>query len=190
MEEHNQGRAANHSAGSGTVKKEIKEWIKSIALAVALAIVIRMFFLEVFLVEGTSMFPTLEHQERLIVNKAVYHFREPERKEIVVFNYSPSRDFIKRVAAQEGEEVELRNGRLYVDGRSLQEPYLKESTREDVGDYGPAVVPEGHLFVLGDNRSNSMDSRDEAVGFVSLEQVKGKAFFVFWPPANMRMLGL
>lgn len=190
MEEQKQESFENKAVSSGNVRKEIKEWVKSIALAVVLAIVIRVFLLEVFLVEGTSMVPTLEHQERLIVNKAVYHFREPQRQEIVVFNYSPRRDFIKRVAGQEGEKVEVRDGQLFVEGKPVEEPYLGENGSNNVKDYGPAVVPEGHLFVLGDNRSNSMDSRDDSVGFVSLEQVKGKAFFVFWPPSDLRTLDM
>ncbi|MDO9534616.1 MAG: signal peptidase I [Bacillota bacterium] len=168
-----------------SVKKEVKEWARSILLAVVLAVIIRLFLIEVFLVEGTSMFPTLQHQERLIVNKAVYHLREPEKGEIIVFNYSPRRDFIKRVVALNGDTVEIRNGELYVNDDLIDEPYIENSS---VMDFGPVVVPEGHAFVLGDNRSNSMDSRDSAVGYISLERVKGKAFVIFWPPYHLRLL--
>ena len=167
------------------VNKEVKEWARSIILAVVLAVIIRLFLIEVFLVEGTSMFPTLQHQERLIVNKAVYYLREPEKGEIVVFNYSPRRDFIKRVIALNGDTVEIRSGELYVNDDLVDEPYIENYSAMD---FGPVVVPEGHAFVLGDNRSNSMDSRDSAVGYISLERVKGKAFVIFWPLINLRLL--
>ncbi|HHT47549.1 MAG TPA: signal peptidase I [Firmicutes bacterium] len=168
-----------------SLHKEIKEWARSIILAVALAVIIRMFFLEVFLVEGTSMFPTLHHHERLIVNKATYYLSKPEKGDIIVFNFSPRRDFIKRVIALEGDVVELIGGCLYINNELVNEPFVENHSMTD---FGPIVVPEGHAFVLGDNRSNSMDSRDSAVGCVSLEKVKGKAFLVFWPPFNARLL--
>lgn len=168
------------------LRKEIMEWARSIIVAVAIAVLIRLFLLEVFLVEGTSMYPTLQHHERLIVNKAVYHFKKPDKGEIIVFNYSPQRDFIKRVVAVEGDSVEIINGKLFINDREIDEPYIENYS---MSDYGPAVVPEGHIFVLGDNRGNSMDSRDPAVGYISLELIKGKAFVVFWPPFKARMLG-
>jgi signal peptidase I len=168
-----------------SVQKEIKEWARSIILAVILAVIIRLFFLEVFLVEGTSMVPTLQHHERLIVNKVTYYLSEPEKGDIIVFNFSPRRDFIKRVVALEGDVVELIDGRLFINNERINEPFIENHS---ITDFGPVVVPEGHAFVLGDNRSNSMDSRDSAVGCVSLEKVKGKAFLVFWPPFNARLL--
>lgn len=164
---------------------ELKEWLKSIALAVVIALIIRFFFFETFLVEGTSMFPTLKHHERLIVNKIVYQINEPQQGDIVVFNYSPRRDFIKRIIAFGGDAVEIREGRLYVNEELQQEPYIH---RQMMHDYGPIVVPAGHIFVLGDNRDNSMDSRDPAVGSISLERVKGKAMFVFWPITSAGLL--
>lgn len=168
-----------------SVQKEIKEWARSIILAVILAVIIRMFFLEVFLVEGESMFPALQHHERLVVNKVTYFLSEPEKGDIVVFNFAPQRDFIKRVVALEGDVVEIIDGRLYIDNELINEPFIENHSKTN---FGPAVVPEGHAFVLGDNRSNSMDSKDSAVGYVSLEKVKGKAFLVFWPPFNARLL--
>jgi len=166
-------------------KKEAKEWVRSILLAVALALVIRLFLFQVTVVEGTSMFPTLDNHERLIVNKAVFYFQKPQKGDIIVFNYSAHRDFIKRVVAMEGDIVEIKKGRLYVNNLLVDEPYIKNNIMTD---FGPVVVPRGHAFVLGDNRNNSMDSRDPAVGFIPLERIKGKAMFVFWPPFNMRLL--
>ncbi len=168
-----------------TLKKEIREWVRSILLAVVLAVIIRLFFFQVTVVEGTSMYPTLDNHERLIVNKAVFYLKQPEKGDIIVFNYSANRDFIKRVVALEGDVVEIKNGRLYVNNQLKEEPYIKNYTMVD---FGPVVIPEGHVFVLGDNRNNSMDSRDPSVGYIPLENIKGKALLVFWPPFNMRLL--
>ena len=168
------------------VGSELKEWVKSILLAVVIALVIRFFFFETFLVEGTSMHPTLQHHERLIVNKIVYNFKEPEQGDIIVFNYSFRRDFIKRIIGLAGDEVEIRNGNLYVNEKLQDEPYIQDQVMYD---FGPVVVPHGEIFVLGDNRDNSMDSRDPAVGSISLERVKGKAMLVFWPFSNAGLLG-
>lgn len=131
------------------------------------------------------MYPTLKHHERLIVNKIVYSFKEAEQGDIIVFNYSPRRDFIKRIIAFGGDEVEIRDGRLYVNEELRVEPYIH---KQAMYDYGPVIVPGGHIFVLGDNRDNSMDSRDPAVGPVSLEKIKGKAMLVFWPIPSAGLL--
>ena len=165
--------------------REIMEWVRSIVLAIIIAVVIRLFLFEVFLVEGSSMYPTLHNHERLIVNKATYSFHEPEKGDIIVFSYSPQRDFIKRVVAVEGDTVEIVENSLYINGEQIDESYLEDY---HVMDFGPVLIPDDHIFVLGDNRGNSMDSRDPSVGYVSLESVKGKAVLVFWPPVNGRLL--
>ncbi len=165
--------------------REAKEWTRSIVLAVIIAIFIRLFLFEVFLVEGSSMYPTLQNHERLIVNKATYFFNEPQKGDIIVFSFSPQRDFIKRVVAVEGDIVEISGGKLFVNNVALDEPYIEGY---QMMNFGPVTIPEGHIFVLGDNRGNSMDSRDPAVGYVSREKVKGKAIVVFWPPFEGRLL--
>jgi len=165
--------------------REAKEWTRCIVLAVIIAVFIRLFLFEVFLVEGSSMYPTLQNHERLIVNKATYFFNEPEQGDIIVFKFSPQRDFIKRVIGVEGDVVEISDGRLLVNNILRNEPFLENYYMMN---FGPVTIPEGHIFVLGDNRGNSMDSRDPAVGYVSLERVKGKAVVVFWPPYNGRLL--
>ena len=163
-----------------SLSEEIKDWVVSIAIAVVLAFLIRTFIVELYLVEGPSMRPTLQSAERLVVNKFIYRFRPPERGEILVFRYprDPSRDFIKRVIAIPGDTIEIKEGRVYVNAALLNEEYILSRTR---GDYPLATVPEGHIFVMGDNRNNSEDSRFADVGFVPFGLIKGKAILVFWP---------
>lgn len=164
---------------------EIWEWIKSILIAVILAVVIRFFILEVFLVDGSSMLPTLNDRERLIVNKFQYHFQDPQAGDVLIFSFSNDRDFIKRVIGVPGDEILVEEGQIVVNGVPFIEDYISDTTQ---GQYGPVTVPEGYYFVMGDNRNNSMDSRDPAVGFISSERIKGKAFLVFWPFQNIRLI--
>ncbi len=166
--------------------KELWDWTRSILIAVVLALLIRIFLFEVFVVEGRSMYPTLVETERLMVNKIVYHFEEPQLGDVIVFEHEPGRDFIKRVIGVEGDMVEIKNGQVYLNDRSLDEHYLNEDIL--MYDYGPVEVPPGYLFVLGDHRQNSMDSRDPRVGFVSEDYLKGRAFFIFWPPWEARVI--
>ena len=165
----------------------IKEWGTSFIIAIALAMFIRTFIVELYMVEGPSMTPTLINGERLVVNKFIYRFQKPVKGEVVIFRYprDPSRDFIKRVIATEGDTIEIRDGRVYVNGQQLSEDYIKEKTR---GSYPLSTVPEGTVFVMGDNRNNSEDSRFSDVGFVPLHLLKGKAILVFWPVGNFKML--
>ena len=167
--------------------EEIKDWIVSIAIAIVLAFLIRYFIVELYLVDGPSMRPTLQSAERLVVNKFIYRFRAPERGEILVFRYprDPSRDFIKRVIAIPGDTIEIKDGRVYVNSTLLNEPYILSKTR---GNYPLATVPEGHIFVMGDNRNNSEDSRFADVGFVPFDLLKGKAMLVFWPIGQFKTL--
>jgi signal peptidase I len=131
------------------------------------------------------MQPTLYPRDRIIVNKVLYRLRPPARGDVVVFKFplDPQRDFIKRIIALEGETVEIRQGYVYINGRRLEEPYLPYET---VSDYGPSEVPPGYLFVMGDNRNNSEDSR--VWGALHQKYLVGKAFFVYWPPHRMGMI--
>ncbi len=167
--------------------QEVKDWVVSILIALVLAFFIRYFIVELYMVEGPSMRPTLVNSERLVVNKFIYHFKQPERGELLVFRYprDPSRDFIKRVIAVAGDTIELKDGRLFLNGQLLNETYILEKTR---GSYPLATVPEGTIFVMGDNRNNSEDSRFRDVGFVPLDMVKGKAVMVFWPLDHIKTL--
>ena len=160
--------------------EEAKDWLISILVAVILAFIIRTFIVELYIVDGPSMRPTLESHERLVVNKFLYAFRSPEKGEILVFQYprDTSRDFIKRVIATQGDTIEIKDGRVYVNDKVLNEDYILEKTRSE---YPKSVVPEGTVFVMGDNRNNSEDSRFADVGFVPYHLIKGKAVLVFWP---------
>jgi len=166
---------------------EIKDWIVSIVVAVALAMFIRTFIVELYVVDGPSMRPTLESAERLVVNKFIYRFRAPEKGEVLVFQYprDPSRDFIKRVIATPGDTIEIREGRVLVNDQILVEDYILEKTRSE---YPKMTVPEGRIFVMGDNRNNSEDSRFADVGFVPYDLIKGKAVMVFWPLSSYKTL--
>ncbi|MFY9413089.1 MAG: signal peptidase I [Dethiobacteria bacterium] len=166
---------------------EIWEWIRSIAIAVVLALLIRFFLFEVFIVEGKSMYPTLESYNRLVVDKISYRFNEPGYGDIIVFESHTGRDFIKRVIGVGGDTIEIRAGKVYRNGTLLDEPYLMGQT--DYQDYGPAEVPAGCFFLMGDFRENSLDSRDPRVGFISRERIKGRACLVFWPPGEAKVLG-
>ena len=166
---------------------EIKDWIVSIVVAVALAMFIRTFIVELYVVDGPSMRPTLESEERLVVNKFVYRFRVPEKGEVLVFQYprDPSRDFIKRVIATPGDTIEIHEGRVLVNDQLLTEDYILEKTRSE---FPKMTVPEGRIFVMGDNRNNSEDSRFADVGFVPYDLIKGKAVLVFWPISAYKTL--
>jgi signal peptidase I len=174
-------------------KNEVWEWIKALAIAGILAFIIRSFLFAPFLVDGLSMMPTLENRERLIVNKFVYFLHTPQPGEIIVFHADAERDYIKRVIAVEGQTVSMRNDVLYIDGKAVDEPYLNEY-KEDARrkgmllteDFGPVEVPKGHIFVMGDNRQNSTDSR--IIGPVEIDRVVGRADLVMWPLNQIRLL--
>ena len=165
---------------SSIIGQELKSWIISIVLAIVVALLIRNFVVELYVVDGPSMQPTLLDGERLVVNKFIYHWRDPMKSEVVIFRYprDHSRDFIKRVIAVGGDTIEIKDGHVYVNDALVNEDYISEKTRTE---YPKQTVPEGTLFVCGDNRRNSLDSRFPDVGFVPLELVKGKATLIFWP---------
>lgn len=181
------------SSKSGTSWQDsVNDWLVSIIVAVALAFCIRTFLFEPYMVEGSSMFPSLISHERLIVNKFSYFVTDPKRGEIIVFRYpkDESRDFIKRVIAVGGDTIEMRDGTVLVNGKKVEENYTYKDDPKgpNKSSYRKSVVPQEHIFVLGDNRNNSEDSRFADVDFVPLKLVKGKAAVAFWPFDRMRMM--
>ena len=163
-------------------------------LIVAFALVfgfVRPFVVEAFYIPSGSMIPTLLVGDRVLVNKFIYRFEEPERGDVVVFesvepNPDGTRDdLIKRVVAVGGDEVAVRDGVLSINGEPQNEPYVNDRF-PDSSFFGPTVIPEGHIFAMGDNRSNSRDSR--FFGPVPFENIEGEAFVVFWPPSRIGLL--
>ncbi len=161
-----------------------------IIVLVAFALVfgfVRPFVLEAFYIPSESMVPTLEVGDRVFVNKFIYRFHEPERGDIVVFGSleNGDDDLIKRVVAVPGDRVRIHNGVLKVNGETQEEPYVKAQF-PDGTIYGPEKVPEGEVFVMGDNRANSRDSR--FFGPVPIDDIEGKAFFRYWPPSRIGLV--
>ena len=158
-----------------------------VIVLVAFALVfgfVRPFVLEAFYIPSESMVPTLEVGDRVFVNKFVYRFSDPGRGDVVVFEdvEGETEDLIKRVVAVGGDRVTFGRGVLRVNGEPQEEPYVN-SRFPDNGSYGPTTVPEGHVFVMGDNRGNSRDSR--FFGPVPIENIEGEAFVSFWPPSRI-----
>ncbi len=172
----------------------VKENIESLIWAVALALVIRTFIMAPFKIPSGSMRPTLIEGDRILVNKFLYHFREPRRGDIIVFRYpdDTKRPFIKRLAAVGGDTVEIRDGRLLVNGETVEGDHVFFSTTRyhNQGPYGQedqtVQVPEGAFYVLGDNSLSSHDSR--FWGFVGRKHVIGQAMCIFWPVTRWRAL--
>ena len=170
--------------------REIAEWILCIVIAVSVALFLKTFIMTVAHVDGASMLNTLHDKERLITWKLGY---EPERNDIVIFQPREStpenkKYFVKRVIATEGQSVQIDydQNAVFVDGEKIDEPYIPEKMLDIT--YGSTdywIVPEDHVFVMGDNRNNSRDSRSDSVGFVSEDSIEGKVIFRFWPLNKM-----
>jgi signal peptidase I len=171
------------------------EWIVIAVLALAAAFVIRTFLLQQFAVDGKSMLGTLHSGDRVLVNKLSYDLHDPRHGDIVVLEDTQeslnTRDLIKRVIALPGETIEYRDCRLFIDGEQIEEPYLDpDLVRPDrCGAAQEAVeIEPGHVFVMGDNRSASLDSRTPAIGQIPYDDLIGRAFVVVWPTSDWRWL--
>ena len=162
-------------------------WLRDVVISLVGSAFFIVFLYQPVKVEGTSMMPTLEDQERVFINKFVYKLEPIERGDVIVFRYprDPSKSYIKRVIAVPGDRVKILEGVVYVNGRRLAEPYLPEEY-EDVRSYNEALVPEHSYFVLGDHRNLSNDSRD--FGPVDKDFIYGKAVFSYWPFAKLGKL--
>lgn len=163
------------------------EVVKTVALAFVLSLGIRTFVAEARYIPSSSMEPTLQINDRLIIEKMTYRFNEPKRGDVIVFSATEALEaegfdeaFIKRIIGLPGDTVEVRNGEVTVNGKLLREIYIKD---EPDYDYGPVTVPPDNYLVLGDNRNNSYDSH--YWGFVPKDRIIGRAFVRFWPPQRM-----
>ena len=176
-----------------TEKRELLDWIKSIAIAFVFVIAMRTFIFSPILVEGASMMPTYEDGDKVIVNKIGKQISSIERFDVIVFKAPIGKNYIKRVIGLPGDHVAYENDTLYINDEAFEEPYL-DLNKEQLLDNGTltqdftlqsltgySTIPEGYLFVLGDNRRKSSDSRDARVGLVPMEKVLGKTNLRFYP---------
>ena len=180
------------SRGCRATTRAFVDWVVVVGIALLVAILVRTFLLAHFVVDGTSMFSTLNTGDRVFVNKLSYRLHDPNRGDVVVLHQiggSSERDLIKRVIALPGEEIEIRSCEVTIDGRRLEEPYLDPTVVTPGncgGDFEPLVIPDDSVFVMGDNRAGSSDSR--ALGPIHESDLVGRAFVVFWPRSHWQWL--
>ena len=161
-----------------------KLWVRDLLISAAASLLIITFLYQPVRVEGTSMLPRLEDQDRLFINKFVYRFSAIERGDVVVFHYprDPQVSYIKRIIAVPGDSFRIDRGQVFVNNKPVSEPYVPEEYRDNRS-YEAIVVPQGEYFVLGDHRSIASDSRD--FGPVKRGLIYGKATFVYWPEQDV-----
>lgn len=171
-------------------KNEVLAWIRAIGFAVLIVIIVRTFIVGNYIVDGPSMMPTLHNGDRLIVDKINYRFGQPKRFDVVIFHATRTDDYVKRVIGLPGDKITYSNDQLYVNGKPVNEPFLNPYKKQLLGgqltwDFtlkgltGKMSVPKGELWVMGDNRQNSADSR--VFGFVSESRLVGKVDLRYWP---------
>ncbi|HEV2281176.1 MAG TPA: signal peptidase I [bacterium] len=165
------------------VRTSIIETLDACIFAAVLSLVIITFVVQAFYIPSGSMEPTLMVNDRILVAKFLYRFEPIARGDVIVFRYplNPQRDFVKRVMGRPGEQAQLKEGVVYINGQRISEKGY--TIKPDFGNYGPVTVPQGEYFVLGDNRNNSEDSR--FFGYVPRANIIGKAIFIYWPPQRI-----
>lgn len=174
-------------------KRSWTDVLKLIIILLLLVLIVRMFTFNPLIVEGPSMQPTLVNDDRIIIDKISLLFKNPDRFDIVVFHTTSKKNYIKRIIGLPGETIEYKNDILYINNEPVEEPFISSvkeqlplnaryttdfSLMEDIPG-GYEEVPEGHVFVLGDNRPNSTDSRQ--LGYIPVQQITGIARFTYWP---------
>lgn len=188
-EELNPQRKATEFIGS--IGKAIYSLIETILVALVLAIVLYLFIMTPHEVVGNSMHPTYKNGEFLMANKISYRVSDPKRGDVIIFKFSDTQDFIKRVIGIPGDEVMIKDGKMYINGEMLDESnYLSSSVITNGGEYlheGQSItIEDGKYFVCGDNRTNSSDSR--VFGPIEKEAIKGKAWIVYFPFSEFRIV--
>ena len=163
--------------------KSTYEWIQSLLIALAVCVVVFLFFVRIIDVKGTSMVPTLQDADKMLISGLFY---KPKAGDIVVFKkdeYNPNRALVKRIIATEGQTVNIDfdNGIVYIDGEPIEEEYINDLTNRKLDFIGPQTVPEGCVFVMGDNRNMSTDSRKKEIGMVDARLIIGKVYMVIFP---------
>jgi signal peptidase I len=161
------------------------EFVKTLIIAFILAQLIMVSVAQAFQVEMYSMEPTLLPHDRVLVDKILYRLRQPRRGDVIVLKYplNPQRNYIKRIVALPGDVLEVRNGKLFINDKRIIELYINGQAQ---GNYGPLTVPKDAVFVMGDNRNNSEDSR--AFGALKKTLIVGQALLVYWPPQRVKLL--
>lgn len=175
-------------------KKELREWIWAIAISLVVIHILRSFVFSTYVVNGLSMEPNFHDGDRMIVNKLIYHIREPKRGEVVILHANTKSDYVKRVIALPGDTIRVEGDNVYVNGEKIVEPYLEEAVRvaHEAGmpynriDQEEITVPDGYVFVMGDNRSYSRDSR--SMGPIPISEIVGRSDVVFFPFNSIRIV--
>jgi signal peptidase I len=181
--------------------RTIVDWVITIVVAVAAVLAIKAWVVNPYRIPSSSMEPTLHcaepqpgcqagYSDRVLANRFIYHFKEPDRGDIVVFETPPEAQercgaggtFVKRLIGLPGDVVEERNGNVFINGERLDEPYVESANRDD-SNFGPRRIPENQFFMMGDNRAQSCDSR--VWGPVPRENLIGEVFAVYWPPQRI-----
>lgn len=185
-------------------KSVLREWVESIVVAFLLAVLVRIFFFELYKIPTTSMVPTLIPGDRILVSKFVYGpripfiglkipgYRKPQRGEVIVFVSPAERDkaYVKRVVGLPGEKLEINHGSIYINGKELTLPSITKNFYYNFGEYGQEgkiiEIPDNCYFVLGDNSASSRDSR--YWGFLNFKDILGKAILIWWPPKRIGII--
>ncbi len=175
-------KAVSKAPESYTMSRFLKDIVEVVVPAIILFLVIKTFFFESRFVPSPSMVPTIQVHDRFLLNKTAYWFKTPERYQIVIFK-PPARagakeDFVKRIIGLPGETIKVHKGVVYINDKPLSESYITPD-RAPIGEYNALIIPDDHVFVMGDNRNNSQDSR--YWGSLPIENIKGEAWWRFWP---------
>ncbi len=180
-------------------KNDWMDWLKTIIIALFIAFIVRVFIFVPIVVDGPSMLPTLHSGDQMIVNKLSQSLTNPDRFDVIVFHATLKRDYIKRIIGLPGETVRYENDQLFINEEPIKEPFIEEAkknytqnnsytsdfTMDDIlGGY--ETIPEGYYLVLGDNRRDSTDSRH--LGFISEDQMVGKASVLYWPLNRIKII--
>lgn len=165
------------------LKTELFDWVQNITFILSAVVLVFIFFLRIVGVDGESMMPTLQHKDWLITSNFLY---EPENEDIIVLakdSFLDGKMIVKRIIATEGQEIDIdfERGIVYVDGEALDEPYIADKTHREMNFSFPARVPEDSVFVMGDNRNHSADSRDASLGMVHKSNILGRVILRIWP---------
>jgi signal peptidase I len=190
VEEHKLTSTEKLASAFASIGQFLLSFLETIVVALVISIVLYLFIMTPHEVIGSSMYPTYKDGEYLMANKIVYKLSEPKRGDVIIFKYSETQDFIKRVIGLPGDQVMLKDGYIYINGNKLDESgYLDSSVYSNGGEYlheGETItVPEEQYFVCGDNRQHSSDSR--TFGPIEKSAIKGKAWIVYFPFSNFRL---